>query len=184
MFFEGKIIYGNANKKSGWQNYPFMERTKNGKNELEDILQIVWEFFNLKTQYPGPLFDSGFLGLNYCGTGQVSRKASRLGYLLFKFTPKCGMLLFVKPFFLMPTWLTKATTNVQNCIRKNFRLFLTRMYLFILKYKFFLEKVNKQNATSISKNLLFVLLNPKRTSMGSQIDYPVRAIFSLKIDKK
>ena len=31
MFFKGKIIYRKVNKKSGWQNYPFIERTKNGE---------------------------------------------------------------------------------------------------------------------------------------------------------
>ncbi len=31
MFFKGKIIYRKVNKKSGWQNYPFMEGTKNGE---------------------------------------------------------------------------------------------------------------------------------------------------------
>ena len=139
----------------------FYGKNEKWKNELEDILQIVWEFFNLKTQYPGPLFDSGFWGLITVERAKFSRKASRLGYLLFKFTPKCGMLLFVKPFFLMPTWLTKATTNVQNCIRKNFRFFLTRMYLFIWNTSSFWKRlINKMQLPSLK--IFFCIIKPEK----------------------
>ena len=34
------------------QNISFYKKNEEWKNELENILQIVREFFNLKTQYP------------------------------------------------------------------------------------------------------------------------------------
>jgi len=137
----------------------YIRKNEEWKNNLENVLLIVWEFFNLKTQYPGPLFWLGFWDLIAVERAKFSRKAPMLGYLLnilyFSQSAECSIL--VKTFLFDAHLINKSQNKRTICIRKKLYVFLLYEYIyFVLKYEFFWKREGnltwKSNSREIYQN--------------------------------